>query len=56
MTAVKTLRRRQERLAITAHRVKELLAVEKPLYASLMPQQKRIADEILMARLRGNFL
>ena len=55
MNAIDRLQLRQERLAAAARRLNELLAVGKPLYAVLMPEQKQIADELLVPRHRGSF-
>jgi hypothetical protein len=49
-TAVERLERRQARLVAAATRTSELLAVEKPLYAALSPEQQQIADKVLAGR------
>jgi hypothetical protein len=43
----------RERMIQASQRMDELLAVEKPLYAVLTPEQQRIADEVLAPRGRG---
>ena len=40
-------------MAAAAQRLDELIAVEKPLYAALSPEQQRVADEVLAPRGRG---
>lgn len=54
-TAIERLERRQERLATASARLNELLAVEKPLYAALSPEQQQIADKALAPRGHGGF-
>jgi len=54
-TAIERLERRQEFLAAAATRTSELLAVEKPLYSALSPEQKQIADKVLSGRGHGGF-
>jgi len=49
-TVIERLERRQERLATASARLDKLLAVEKPLYAALSPEQQQIADKVLAAR------
>lgn len=49
-TAVERLERRQQFLTVAATRTGELLAVQKPLYAALSPEQQRVADEVLAPR------
>jgi protein CpxP len=53
-TAIERLERRQEFLAAAATRTGELLAVEKPLYAALSPEQQQIADKVLAGRGHGH--
>jgi hypothetical protein len=53
-TAIERLERRQARLATASTRMSELLAVEKPLYAALSPEQQQIADKVLAGRGRGH--
>ena len=50
LTAIERLERRQQFLATAAARSGELLAVQKPLYAALSPEQQRVADEIFAPR------
>jgi hypothetical protein len=38
---------RQQRMAARAQHLNELIAAGKPLYASLTPEQKQIADGLL---------
>lgn len=54
-TAIERLERRQERLATASARLNELLAVGKPLYAALSPEQQQIADKALAHRGHGGF-
>jgi hypothetical protein len=54
-TAIERLERRQERLAAASTRLSELLAVEKPLYAALSPEQQQTADKVLAGRSHGGF-
>lgn len=54
-TAIEQLEHRQERLATASARLNELLAVGKPLYAALSPEQREIADKALAPRGRGEF-
>ena len=49
-TAIDRLERRQQMLAVQSQHLSELLAVEKPLYAALSPEQKQIADRVLASR------
>ena len=46
-TAIDRLERRQEHMAQSATRIGERLAVQKPLYAALTPEQHQIADKVL---------
>lgn len=54
-TAIARLERTQERLAAASAKLNELLAVEKPLYAALTPEQQGIADRVLAPRGHGRF-
>jgi hypothetical protein len=54
-TAVQKMERRQAMLAAASARLNETLAVTKPLYAALSPDQQKIADELLAPRGRGGF-
>jgi protein CpxP len=49
-TAIEQLERRQERMATASTRLGERLAVQKPLYAALSPEQQQIADQVFAAR------
>jgi hypothetical protein len=49
-TAIERLERRQQFLTTAAARSGELLAVQKPLYAALSPEQQRVADELFAPR------
>jgi hypothetical protein len=51
--AIERLERLQSFHAQAAAHMNDLLAVEKPLYASLSPEQQRVADEVLAPRGRG---
>lgn len=46
--AVERLERAQSFHAQAITRINELLAVEKPLYAALSPEQQKVADEVLV--------
>jgi hypothetical protein len=49
-TAVERHEFARTRMATGVQRIDELLAVEKPLYAALTPEQQRVADEVLTDR------
>lgn len=46
-TAIERLERKQSFLADAIARINQLLAVEKPLYAVLSPEQQKVADVVL---------
>lgn len=50
LTAIERLERRQQFMKVALERSTERLAVQKPLYAALSPEQQRIADEVFAAR------
>jgi hypothetical protein len=52
-TAIERMERGQARLAAASTRLTETLAVAKPLYAALSPEQQKIADEVLTPRRDG---
>jgi len=52
-TAIERMERGQARLTAASTRLAETLAVAKPLYAALSPEQQKIADELLAARQAG---
>jgi DNA anti-recombination protein RmuC len=52
-TAVQRMERQQAMLAAASTRLNETLAVTKPLYAALSPDQQKIADELLAPHGRG---
>ncbi len=54
-TPIERLDREQQMHASAIARINEQLAVEKPLYDSLSPEQKKIADVVLEPRHRGRF-
>ena len=56
-TAVEQHQFQRDRMVVATQRLDELLAVEKPLYAALTPEQQRVADEVLAQRgqRRGGF-
>jgi protein CpxP len=55
-TVIDRMERQQQRHAAAIARLNERLAVQKPLYAALSPEQKAIADEVLAPRgHRGGF-
>ena len=45
--AIERLERRQEHMARASTLIGERLAVQKPLYAALTPEQQQIADQVL---------
>ena len=49
-TAIERLERRQQFLTVALSRSSEMLAVQKPLYAALSPEQKQVADEVFAPR------
>jgi len=49
-SAIEQLERRQQRMALRAQRLNEVIAAGKPLYAALTPEQKQIADGLLASR------
>jgi periplasmic protein CpxP/Spy len=51
--AIERLERAQSFLADAVTRINQLLAVEKPLYAALSPEQQKAADVVLNPRLRS---
>ena len=52
-TAIERMERGQQRLAAASTRMTETLAVAKPLYAALSPEQQKVADELLTPRRHG---
>ena len=55
-TAIERMEREQQMLATASRMLNERLDVEKPLYAALTSEQKRVADEILASHgHRGGF-
>jgi hypothetical protein len=51
--AIERLEIAQSFLADAATQINQLLAVEKPLYAALSPEQQKVADVVLNPRLRA---
>ena len=51
--AIERLERAQSFHAEAVTRINRLLAVEKPLYAALSPEQRKVADVVLNPRLRS---
>ena len=51
--AIERLERAQSFHAEAVTRINRLLAVEKPLYAALSPEQQKVADVVLNPRLRS---
>src|ERR1039457_4714515 len=51
--AIERLERTQTFLANAVTRLNDLLAVEKPLYAALSPEQRKVADVVLNPHLRA---
>ena len=52
--AVERHERQRDRMVLATQRLNELVAVEKPLYAALSPEQQRVADEVLAQRGRAH--
>jgi protein CpxP len=52
-SAIERLEKAQSFHAEAVTRINELLAVEKPLYAALSPEQQKVADVVLNPRLRS---
>jgi hypothetical protein len=52
-SAIDRLERTQQRMQQRSARLGEVIAAAKPLYASLSPEQKQVADELLSQRGRG---
>lgn len=52
-SAIERLERAQSFHAAAVSKINELLAVEKPLYAALSPQQQKVADVVLNQHARG---
>lgn len=50
--AIERLERAQSFHAEMVTRINQLIAVEKPLYAALSPEQQKVADVVLNARMR----
>ena len=53
LNAIERLERAQSFHAEAITRINQLLAVEKPLYAALSPEQHKVADEVLKPRSRS---
>ncbi|MGA0025528.1 MAG: Spy/CpxP family protein refolding chaperone [Burkholderiales bacterium] len=49
-TAIERLERRQAFMATASVRIGERLAVQKPLYAALSPEQQQVADRLFAGR------
>jgi hypothetical protein len=47
VTAIERLERTQQRMAQRSARLNEVIAAAKPLYASLSPEQKQVADAMI---------
>lgn len=47
-TAIERLERQQAFMATASARIGERLAVQKPLYAALSPEQQQVADKVLV--------
>ena len=52
-TLIERQERQRARLTMAVQFLDERMAVEKPLYAALSPEQQRVADEVLAPRGRG---
>ena len=48
-TAVERHQFQRDRMVAATQQLDQLLAVEKPLYAALSPEQQRVADDVLKA-------
>jgi len=55
VTAIDRLERRQKMMTLASQRLDEVIAAAKPLYASLSPDQQKIADDMIAKRGRGGF-
>jgi hypothetical protein len=53
LNAIERLERAQSFHAAAITRINQILAVEKPLYAALSPEQQKVADEVLRPRSRS---
>ena len=53
VSAIERLERTQQMMSARSARLTEVIAAAKPLYASLSPEQKATADELLARRGRG---
>ena len=53
VTAIERLERTQQRMAQRSARLGEVLAAAKPLYATLSPEQKQVADGMLSRQGHG---
>ena len=53
VSAIDRLERTQRRMAERSTRLNEVIAAAKPLYASLSPEQKQVADDLLARQGRG---
>jgi hypothetical protein len=53
VTAIERLERTQQRMAQRSAHLSEVLAAAKPLYASLSPEQKQVADGMLSRQGHG---
>ena len=53
VTAIERLERTQQRMAERSTRLNEVIAAAKPLYATLSPEQKQVADSMLAQQGRG---
>jgi hypothetical protein len=53
VSAIDRLERTQQRMAERSTRLNEVIAAAKPLYASLSPEQKQVADDLLARQGRG---
>lgn len=47
LTAIDRLERREKMMTLASHRLEEVVAAAKPLYAALSPEQRKIADDML---------
>lgn len=53
VTAIERLERTQQRMAERSARLTEVISAAKPLYATLSPDQKQVADEMIARRGQG---
>ena len=55
VTAIERLERREKMMSIGAHRLNEVIAAAKPLYAVLSPTQRHVADHLMARQAHARF-